>query len=157
MVNPRWRKRDIAPAVYGGTFVTAALALSPGAGALTIIGMIAGPLLGVWLAGRRTGQGVNLQEGADIGFRCAFFGLLAAGTVYDVIWHICGYRLWRIENFDRLFNWIAESVRDLTNPATWIVITVQTIVIAICAGIFGAPSGLLGARLFRRRITDSTA
>ncbi len=154
-VNPRWRKRDIAPAIYGGTFVTAALALS-GSGPLTIVGMITGPLLGVWLAARRTGQGVNLQEGADIGFHCVFFGLLAIGTIYDVIWHICGYRLWKIENFDRLFSWIAESVRNLTNPETWILITIQMVVIAICAGIFGVPAGVLGARLSRRRTSDTS-
>lgn len=155
MVNSRWRKRDIAPAIYGGTFVTAALALSPGSGAVTIFGMIAGPLFGVWLAARRSGQGVNLQEGADIGFRCAFFGLLAAGTIYDVIWHLCGYRLWKVENFDRLLSWIAESGRNLTNPGMWIVISIQMVVIAICAGVFGVPSGLLGARLSRRPISNS--
>jgi hypothetical protein len=112
--------------------------------------MVVGPLVAVLVASRTAQHKVDLGRGADLGFRAVFYGLLGACTIYDIIWHVLGYRLWKVENLDRVISWAVEAMRDWTSPRAWVVITFQMIATAICAGIFGAPSGLLGARLFSR-------
>jgi hypothetical protein len=142
--------RGFRTGLYLGATLTAALVLMPGNGALGILGMVAGPLVAVLVASRTAEHRVNFGRGADLGFRTTFYGILAAYTIYDLVWHVWGYRLWKIENLDRVISWVAETMRDWSSPRMWIVLTVQMITTAIFAGIFGAPSGLLGAKLFSR-------
>ena len=142
--------RGFRTGIYLGATLVAALVLMPGNSALGIIGMIVGPLIAVLIASRMAEYKVNFSRGADLGFRSTFYGLLGACAIYDIIWHVFGYQLWKVENLDRVISWAVETMHDWTNPRAWIVITVQMITIAICAGIIGAPAGLLGAKLFSR-------
>jgi hypothetical protein len=136
--------------VYVGATVTALISVIPRLDAFAIVGMVLGPLAATWLAAK-TRKAVDFNEGANIGFSSVFYGLLAATSIHDIVWHIYGYRLWRIQNLDRLLDWFAEMLHNTISPFSWIVITVQIITTAICAGIFGAPAGILGVRIFRRR------
>jgi hypothetical protein len=42
-------------------------------------------------------------------------------------------------------------VHDAFRPSVWFLITLQVVTAAICAGAFAAPSGILGAKVFRPR------
>jgi hypothetical protein len=143
-------RRGRYPVFFGAT-LTALIALIRVTSAFVVLGMILGPLTAVWTANRMAWSSVDLGEGANIGFRTTFYGLLAASTIYEIISHVLGYQLWKLENLDRLFAWFAGMMRDAISPSYWIVTTIQIIVTAVCAGIFGAPVGVLGTKFFRAR------
>jgi hypothetical protein len=149
--EPGGKRPRAREALYLGSIITAAITLIPGINGFAFIGMILGPLAAVWLANRKLAPKLTLNEGADIGFRSTFYGLLLAGTIYDAIWHVFGYRLWRVENLDRLFRWVVEMMHDTLSPGAWVVITFQIIVIAIGAAIFGVPAGMAGAAILGRK------
>ena len=97
------------------------------------------------------GQMLSFADGAQLGFVSGFYGLLAASGFYDLVWQFLHYQLWKIENADRMLSILGGMVRDAFSPSAWIVITLQIVVSAIFAGIFGAPSGILGVKIFQRR------
>ena len=149
-MNPRTVYAGKAPVCLGGA-VTACVALIPRMRGFAIFGLILGPMVAVWFGNRARRETMDASDGANIGFRSVFYGLLAASTIYDVIWHVFGYQLWRLENLDRLVRWVGEMMRDAISPVSWIVITIQIIVAAICAGAFGASAGALTARFLGDR------
>ena len=139
------------PAVRVGATIAAVIALLPYLNDLLITAFVAGALGGVWFASRRQENELSLSEGARIGFLSGFYGLLAASAIYDLLWQIFQYQLWRVRNLDRVIALSADAFKSVFSPSTWFVVTLQIIVAAICAGAFGAPSGLLGVKIFSRR------
>jgi hypothetical protein len=144
-------KPDLRRSIYVGTFVTAVVALLPCVSDMFITAYLTGAFAAVWFAIRRKRQLLTFKDGADLGFRSGFYGLLAASTIYDVIWQFCRYPLWQIQNADRMLAMLGGMVRDAFSPAAWIVITFQIIAVAIFAGAFGAPAGILAVKILRRR------
>lgn len=138
-------------AVRFGTIVTALIALLPYISDFFITAYVLGALAAVWFAIRVRHESVSFQDGAQLGFLSGFYGLLAASAVYDLIWQVFNYQLWRIQNADRIFALVGNALRDMFSPSIWILFTVQIVIAAICAGAFGAPSGILGVKLLQGR------
>jgi len=136
------------PGVRIGTVVTALIALLPYFRDFFITAYLAGAFTAVWFEIRK--RTLSLGDGAQLGFLSGFYGLLLAGTVYDLVWETFHYQLWRIENADRVIGLFFHMLQDATTPSVWILITLQIILAAICAGAFGAPAGILAVKIFRR-------
>lgn len=137
-------------AVRIGTIVTASVALLPYLRDFFLTAFLAGALAAVWFAIRKCGQRLEFKDGAQLGFLSGFYGLLLASGIYDLIWETFHYRLWRIENIDRILALAGEALHNVSTIHGWIMITLQIVIAAICAGAFGAPSGILGVKIFRR-------
>ncbi len=138
-------------AVCVGAIATGLIALAPYLQDYFLLAYIIGAFAAVWFTVRRQHQSVSLQEGAILGFRSGFYGFLGASAIYDIVWKILHYELWRVRNLDRVVILTAESLRDAFTPSIWFLVTLQIIIAAIGAGAFGAPSGLLAAKLLSRR------
>jgi small-conductance mechanosensitive channel len=143
--------KDDKLALYVGAGVTTAITLLPRIGIFFFAALILGAFAAASVAMRRQKQPLTFNDGAHLGFLSSFYGTLAASAIYDVIWQFFHYELWQIEHLDRLILIAGGKLHDLFSPSAWIVITVQIVVCAIFAGIFGAPSGLLAVKLFERR------
>jgi hypothetical protein len=144
-------KLDLRRCIYVGAAVTAAIALLPYVRDFFITAYVIGAFAAVWFAIRKQRQLLTFKDGANLGFCGAFYGLLAASSIYDVIWQFCHYQLWRIQNADRMLAMLGAMVGDAFSPSAWIVITFQIITVAIFAGAIGAPAGILAVKLFQRR------
>ena len=144
-------KPTAEPAVRVGATITAIIALLPYVNDFFITAFVAGALGGVWFATRRQDVDLSLNGDARVGFLSSFYGLLAASAIYDLVWRISKYELWRARNFDRIVALTEEAFKSAFSPSIWFVVTLQIIVAAVCAGAFGAPSGLLGVKIFARR------
>ena len=144
-------KTAVQSASRVGAAVTAVIALLPYIKDFFITAYVVGALAGVWFAVRRRHHSLSVTDGAQVGFRSGFYGLLAAGAIYDVIWQLFNYQLWEIRNADRMLALFADMLHDIFSPSVWFLITLQIIIAAICAGAFGAPSGILAVKIFQRR------
>src|SRR5262245_16929827 len=144
-------RRATEPAVRIGAAVTATIALLPDVRDFFITAYLFGALTAAWFAVRKQREDISVTDGARLGFLSGFYGLLAASAIYDLIWEIFDYQLWRVQNLDRIIEISAEALRNAFSPSIWFLIAIQIIVAAICAGAFGAPSGILGAKIFRHR------
>lgn len=142
----------VKSAVRFGTAVTALIALLPYISDFFLTAYVAGALAAVWFAIRMRHETLSFKDGAQLGFLSGFYGLLAASTVYDLIWQILHYQLWRIQNADRMISLLSHILRDALNPSVWLFVTLQIVTAAICAGAFAAPSGILGVRFFQPRV-----
>ena len=134
-----------------GTAVTAAIAFLPYIRDFFITAYVAGALAAVWFAVRVRHANLSFKDGAQLGFLSGFYGLLVASTIYDVVWQIFHYQLWQLQNADRMVGLFGDMAHDAFSPSVWIVITLQIVTAAICAGAFGAPSGILGIKIFQPR------
>jgi hypothetical protein len=150
MDTARSVKRKLKPAIYFGTAVTAVLALLPYVNDFFITAFVVGALAAVWFAVRKRGQVLSFKEGADLGFHSGFYGFLAASGIYDVLWKFFHFELWKIQNADRILSIFAGMARDAFDPSVWWVMIFQIVMSAILAGSVGAPSGILGVKLFQR-------
>src|SRR5262249_20842171 len=110
---------------------------------------VVGALAATWFAARIRHETISFKKGAQLGFLSGFYGVLAASAVYDLIWKVGHYHLWQIQNADRMLILVSDMIHDAFSPSAWLLITLQIVIAAICAGAFGAPSGMLGAKLFR--------
>jgi hypothetical protein len=137
-----------------GTAVTAVIALLPYVSDFFITAYVAGALAAVWFAVRMRHARLSFKDGAQLGFLSGFYGLLVASTIYDVIWQFFHYQLWQLQNADRMVTLFANMVHDAFSPSVWFLITLQIVIAAICAGAFGAPSGILGVKIFQRRVVQ---
>lgn len=135
-----------------GTAITAIIALLPYIRDFFITAYVAGALTAVWFAIRMRHANLSFKDGAQLGFLSGFYGLLLASAIYDVIWQVFHYQLWRIQNADRMVTLFTGMVHDAFSPSAWIVITLQIVIAAICAGAIGAPSGMLGVKIFQPRV-----
>jgi hypothetical protein len=142
---------NLKPAVYLGATVTVVIALLPYVNDFFITAYVAGAFAAVWFAIRKGRRLLAFKDGAQLGFLSGFYGLLAASTVYDVIWQFFHYQLWQIQNADRILAIFADMVHDAFSLSAWIVITFQIVASAIFAGAFGAPSGILAVKIFQQR------
>ena len=149
-----WKKSiapELRPALALGAVVTALLALLPGVREFFILAYVLGALAAVALAIRGLRQPLAQEEGARLGFLSSFYGMLLANGISDLLWKVFHYQLWRIENAHFLVGLFFDQVRDVFSGSFWTVMIFQIVLSAIFAGIFGAPSGLLGWKLFSRR------
>ncbi|MDQ2918343.1 MAG: hypothetical protein M3R10_00460 [Verrucomicrobiota bacterium] len=137
-------------AVCLGTIVSATIALLPYLRDFFITAYVAGALAAVWFVVRKQQQAISVNEGARLGFLSGFYGLLVASATYDLVWQTFHYRLWKIENADRVFALLTESMRDAFSPSAWMLITLQIVIVAVCAGAFGVPSGILAVKILQR-------
>jgi hypothetical protein len=142
--------KDDKLALYVGAGITAVITLLPKISNFFIAAFVLGAFSAVWLAGRRQKPPLTFNDGAHLGFLSGFYGTLTARAIYDVVWQFFHFELWKIEHFDRLILIAGGKLHDLFSPSAWIVITVQIVVCAILAGIFGVPSGLLAVKIFQR-------
>ena len=142
-------KNAAQPGVRVGTAVTAIIAVLPWLSDFFITAYVLGALAGVWFAVRWQDQEVTFKEGARIGYLSGFYGLLAASGIYDLVWQLLHYPLWEIANAERLLTFCAGLVGDMFHLSFWLLLTLQILVVAICAGAFAAPAGILGVKLFR--------
>lgn len=147
-------KTAVQSAARVGTAVTAVIALLPYISDFFITAYVAGALAAVWFAVRVRHDRLSFKGGAQLGFLSGFYGLLVASAIYDVIWQIFHYQLWQIRNADRMVTLFTDMVQDAFSPSVWLMITLQIVTAAICAGAFGAPSGILGVKIFQRREAD---
>ena len=138
-----------------GTIVAAAVALLPYLNDFFITAYLAGAFAAVWFAIRVRRTPVHFKEGAQLGFLSGFYGLLAASGIYDFVWQVLNYRFWKIENADHTFGLLGKALENLFHPSFWLLLTLQIILAAICAGAFGAPAGLLAAKIFQKRRPQS--
>ena len=135
-----------------GTGITAAIGLLPVLKDFFVAACFVGALAAVWFAIRKRRQAISFSEGARLGFLSAFFGLLLAGTIYQLDWELLDYQLWQIDNIDRWVSLFGGMIRDALSPSTWLLITLQIVIAAICSGAIGAPAGMLGAKLFQKQV-----
>lgn len=149
-VIPSVKARIHKTPLYVGIAVTAVIALLPKISDFFIAAFILGAFAAVWFAGRSQRVALTYNDGAELGFLSGFCGLAAATTIYDTFWQFFHYELWQPRNFDYLWLIFAEKLPDLFSLQAWILITIQFVFAAIFAGIFGAPSGLLAVKVFRR-------
>ena len=147
-------KTAVQSATRVGTAVTAVIALLPYIRDFFITAYVAGALAAVWFAVRMRHASLSFKDGAQLGFLSGFYGLLLASTIYDVIWQIFHYQLWQIQNADRMVALFTDMVHDAFSPSVWIMITLQIVTAAICGGAFGAPSGILGVKIFQPRVAQ---
>jgi hypothetical protein len=145
------KKTALPPAARVGTAVTAVIALLPYLSDFFITAYVVGALAAVWFALRMRHEQLAFKDGAQLGFLSGFYGLLLASAVYDVVWKIFHYQLWKIQNADRMVALFTGMVRDAFSPSAWFWFTLQIVIAAIFAGAIGAPSGILGVKLFGPR------
>jgi hypothetical protein len=132
------------------TLVAAAIALLRHLSDFFITAYLAGAFAAVWVAIKIHHTLINFKEGAQLGFLSGFYGLLAASGIYDFVWQLLQYRLWKIENIDRTFRLLGEALGNLFHPSFWLLLILQILLAAICAGAFGAPAGILAVKLFQK-------
>lgn len=144
-------KKATQPALRVGIAVTAVIAVLPWVSDFFVSAYVLGAIAAVCFATRWQRETVTYKEGAQIGFLSGFYGLLAASTLYDLIWQLLHYPLWEMVNAERLLVLCANMVQDLFRLSFWLLLTLQIVFIAIGAGAFAAPAGILAVKLFRRR------
>jgi disulfide bond formation protein DsbB len=142
--------KPLRSATRVGTIVAAVIALLPYLNDFFITAYLAGAFAAVWFAIRIRHASIHFKEGAQLGFLSGFYGLLAASGIYDFVWQTLHYRLWKVENAERTFALLGEMLENLFRPSFWLLLGLQIILAAICAGAFGAPAGLLAVKLFQR-------
>ena len=145
-------KASAVTPVRVGTGITAAIGLLPLLKDFFVAACFIGALAAVWFAVRKRQQAVSFSEGARLGFLSAFFGLLLASTIYQLVWELFDYQLWQIHNLDRWMSLLGGMIRDALSPSTWVLITLQIVIAAICSGAIGAPAGILGAKIFQKDV-----
>lgn len=131
--------------------MTALIALLPWLRDFFVTAYVAGALAAVWFAVRMGLDKLSFKDGAQLGFLSGFYGLLTASAVYDLIWQVFHYQLWRIQNADSMIAFFSDMLHDAFNPSAWLLLTLQIVIAAISAGAFGAPAGILGVKLFSPR------
>ena len=144
------KNKELKTSVYVGATVTVVIGLLPYLSDFFITAYVLGAFAAVWFAIRKQRRVLTFNDGAQLGFLSGFYGLLAASTVYDVIWQFLHYQLWKIQNADRVMTMLGGMVHDVFSPSAWIVITFQIIISAVFAGAFGAPAGILAVKIFQR-------
>jgi hypothetical protein len=133
-----------------GAAVSALLLLLPYVKLVFVLAYILGPLAGVWFELRRRERRVNFTQGTLLGFYSAFYGTLAAIIFSQLAVRILYEQLRRSENIYRLPPLLASKGLDSDTPHGWYLLMLQITIIAILAGAIGAPSGMLGVKLFQR-------
>ncbi len=141
-------KAELRPPLLLGIVLTAAIALLPYLRDLFIVAQVLGALAAVAFAIRWSHGRLEPKDGAQLGFNTAFYGMLLASGIYDLVWKVFHYQLWKVENMDLIFGLFVESVHDWLTPSFWVALIMQIVFSAIFAGIFGAPAGLLGVKWF---------
>ncbi len=126
------------------------MALLPYVNNLFLTVYVLGPLAGVWFAIRGRGQQLSFTEGAEVGFLSAFYGVLAASALYDIVWHFFHEQLWRMQNAYRLLPLLAGQGQDAATPFAWYLFMLQMAIGAIIAGTIAARAGILAVKLFQR-------
>lgn len=144
-------KPELKSSVCVGATVSAVIALLPHVSDFFITAYVLGALAAVWFAVHKDRQSLSFSDGAQLGFLSGFYGLLAASTIYDVIWQFFHYELWQIRNADRMLSIFAGMARDIFSPSAWLMITFQIVIAAIFAGAVAAPSGILAVKIFQGR------
>jgi hypothetical protein len=142
--------KSLQSATRIGTIVSAAIALLPFIGDLFITAYLVGAFAAVWFAIRIRRTSLVFKEGAQLGFLSGFYGVLAATGIYDFLWQILHFRLWKIENADRIFALLGVLLSNIFRPTIWLLFILQIVLAAICAGAFGAPAGILAVKLFQK-------
>lgn len=158
-------KPDLEGAIYAGAIATAVVTLLPWVNVLIIPAYLVGALVAVWFATKKRMQLLTLKDGAKLGFLSTFFGVIAASVLLDIIWQFFGYQLWQKQNTDLILalcrSFMSASTvetmalamsQNAEKPFAWYMFLFQLIGAAIFAGLFGAPSGLLGVKLFQRKL-----
>ena len=139
---------------YVGAGVTAVITLLPYIGEWVLVAFVLGTFAAVWFAVRLRGQVLTYNGAAELGFYSGFYGLLAAGSIYGVVWKFFHYELWQLKNADRWVSMFSDMIRDAFNPAVWVIVTIQLIVFAVLAGIIGVPMGLLALKVFQGKAAE---
>ena len=143
-------KVDLRPGIYVGATVSALLLLLPYVKLVFIPAYVLGPLAGVWFELRCRERRLDFTQGALLGFYSAFYGTVAAIALNQVAVRFVDEQLWRFENIYRLPPLLASKGLDSDTPSGWYLLMVQIVITAIFAGAVGAPSGMLGVKLFQR-------
>jgi hypothetical protein len=143
-------KVNLKPGIYFGAAVSALLLLLPYVNMVFVPAYILGPLAGVWFELRRRERRLDFKQGALLGFYSTFYGTLAAVVFSQIAVRIVHEQLWRFENIYRLPPLLASKGLDTDTPNGWYLLMLQITIVAIFAGAVGAPSGMLGVKLFQR-------
>jgi hypothetical protein len=147
--GPAASKADLKPGIYLGAAAVSLLLLVPYLRQLFVPAYLLGPLAGVWFEIRRRRVALDFTQGAIIGFYSAFYGSVAALAFHQLAVRLFADKLWRPENLYLVLPLLAGKGLDSDTPIGWYVLMIELTVMAIFAAIFGAPSGLLGVKLFR--------
>jgi hypothetical protein len=143
-------KIDLKPGIYIGAAVSGALLLLPFIKLLFAPACLLGPLIAVWFTLRRRADRLTFADGAQLGFYSAFYGSLTAVAVDRILVRFFHEQLWRFENIYRLPPLLAGKGLDTDSPSAWYFLLGEIVIFAIFAGAIGAPSGILGVKLFQR-------
>ena len=143
-------KADLKPGIYIGAGISALLLLLPYVKEFFLPAFVLGPLAGVWFELRRRSRHLNLRHGTMLGFYSAFYGTLVAFAFDQIAQRILHEQLWRFENIYRLPPLLAGKGLDSDTPTGWYQLLFQITIVAIFAAAIGAPSGMMGVKLFQR-------
>jgi len=143
-------KVDLKPGIYIGAGISALLLLLPYLNEVFLPAFVLGPIAGVWFELRRCSRHLNFTHGAMLGFSSAFYGTLAAIALDQIARRFFSEQLWRFENIYRLPPLLAGKGLDSDTSAGWYQLLFQITIVAIFAAAIGAPSGMLGLKLFQR-------
>jgi len=140
------------PGILFGAVAAALILVLPDVNRVGFIACFLGPLCATWFEMRRRGMKLDLKQGAQIGFYSAFYGMVAAMAFDQLAKRFFHEQLWRFENLYRIPPLLAGKGMDAEGVSGWYILMAELTVMAIVAGALGAPSGLLGVKLFGRRV-----
>jgi len=139
------------PGTYAAAAIAAAILLFPHGGNFAVLAYVLAPLAGVWIEIKARNQRLAYAQGASLGFRGSFYGMVAAFAIAQLAARIFDEQLWRFDNWYRLLPLLASKGLDTDTPRAWYLFMAQVTIGAVFAGMFAAPGGLLGVKLFARR------
>jgi hypothetical protein len=141
-------RHEFRVATYVGAAVTAIIAFVSHPDWLFFLPYLLGPLAGVLFATRYRRQKPDFTNGATIGFFSVFYGMIAAVGLGNIASHFVREQLWQVQNIYRILPLVASKGIETNTVADWYSFMLEITLIAIIAGALGAPSGVLGVRLF---------
>lgn len=145
--------KDLKRGVYVGAAFSVIFILTPYVNQIGILAYIVGPVVGMWfLVRKQKGQDFRYtyNQAAQVGFYAAFCGAIIAIGLSTMINQFIDQELWKLENLYLIPPLIAELGLDTDGAEGWYLWMFQLILISVMSGAFGAPSRLLGLKLFQK-------
>lgn len=94
-------QRNLEPTA-AGAIVSAVVTLLPFVRVFVIPAYVVGPFVAIWYGATEGRQMLNCKQGAKIGSLSAFYGVVSARLIYDLIWQFAGFRLWQTQDSEMM-------------------------------------------------------
>ncbi len=148
--SPREPRDSLRLGIHVGAAVTALLLISPYVQAVVAPAYILGPIVGTWILIWHRGQSLDYSDGARVGFLSSFYGSVAAIALHHLARRAEELEIWSIENLYLLPPLLADLGLEGESVGDWYLWMAQLVILTIVAGALGAPSGVLGVKLFSK-------